>query len=134
MLHALIGDFVVNPYRKGYVFEWRLMHKLYEMGYAVMRAPRSGRIGLPVPDIVAAKNGKLVVIECKSREGAFTLPKDQIAQLQEWEKRAGATAYVAWKLARKQPVFLRLNDVIDNGGNIGKKFLAEKGIGIDDII
>lgn len=124
---------MIKGYRKGYVFELRLQHLLYEMGYAVIRAPRSGRIGLPTPDLVAARDGKMIVIECKSREGAFTVPKEQLKELEEWEKRAGAKAYIAWKIARKGPVFLRLNDVIENRGNVGKKFLLERGIGIDEI-
>jgi Holliday junction resolvase len=124
---------MVHSYRKGYLLEWKLQHKLFDMGYAVMRAPRSGRIGLPTPDLVAIKDGKIIVIECKSREDAFTVDAEQLKELQEWEKRAGATAYIAWKMSRREPLFLRLKDVLATNGNIGKKMLEEKGIGIDEI-
>ncbi len=120
-------------YRKGYVGELELVHMLFEKGYAVVRTPRSGRINLPSPDIVAAKDGKLIVIECKSRHGGFTVSKEQLDELVEWETRAKAYAYVAWKVAYKGWFFLRLADVIANNGNVGKKFLSEKSISIDQI-
>ncbi len=124
---------MVQSYAKGYRGERELLYILSGMGYMVIRAPRSGRIGLPSPDVIAAKNGALVVIECKSREGAFTVEQDQIAQLKEWQEKAMAKAYVAWKVSHQGWLFLRLADVEANKGNIGKKFAAEKGISIDEI-
>ncbi|MBI4895162.1 MAG: hypothetical protein HY831_01585 [Candidatus Aenigmarchaeota archaeon] len=118
-------------YRKGYIAELSLTHKLASMGYMAIRAPRSGRIGLPSPDIVAAKVGKLIVIECKSRAAAFTVEKEQLQELLDWQEKAGASAYIAWKIARKGWTFLHLKDVIDNKGNIGKKFAQEKGFSIE---
>ena len=50
---------MVKTYRKGYMAERELVHKLYGFGYAVMRAPRSGRINLPMPDIIAIKNPEI---------------------------------------------------------------------------
>lgn len=122
---------MVRSYRKGYAAELGLTHELARRGYMTIRAPRSGRIGLPSPDIVAAKDGKLIVIECKSRAGAFTVPAEQLNQLKEWEDKAQAQAYVAWKVPRKGWFFLTLQDVAGNSGRVGKKFLAEKAIGIE---
>ena len=122
---------MVRCYRKGYVAELSLTHTLSGMGWMVIRAPRSGRIGLPSPDIVAAKIGKLVVIECKSRQEAFTVPVEQLAELDEWVAKAGAEAFIGWKISRKGWTFLKLDDVKQNKGNIGKKFAAEKGICMD---
>jgi len=122
---------MVNSYSKGYRAEWSLTHELYKRGWAAIRAPRSGRIGLASPDIVAAKNGKIVVIECKSRKCAFSVPKEQLDELQEWINRAGAIAYIGWKISRKGWCFMNLSDVKENNGNIGKKFIKEKGFGID---
>jgi Holliday junction resolvase len=99
----------------------------------VVRTPRSGRISLASPDIIAAKNGKLIVIECKSREKGFQIPPEQLQELKQWEERAGAKAYIALKINRKGVFFLNLEDVMGNGGNIGKKFVEEKSFGIDMI-
>ncbi len=113
--------------------EWRLTHELAKLGYMAVRTPRSGRISLASPDIIAAKDGRLIVIECKSREEAFKIEKDGLDQLLAWEKKAGAKAYIAWKISRKDWKFLHLHDVVANNGNIGKKFAEEKSITIHEI-
>ncbi|MBI2583537.1 MAG: hypothetical protein HYW25_02620 [Candidatus Aenigmarchaeota archaeon] len=123
----------MHLYSKGYRSERELLHLLYKQGWAVIRAPRSGRVGIPTPDIVAAKAGRLVVIECKSRAEAFAVEKEQLLQLAEWEQRAGAKAYIGWKQSRKGWSFLRLNDVQKNNGNVGKAFAEEKGIKMESI-
>ena len=120
-------------YAKGYRAENELLHLLYGKGWAVIRAPRSGRVGIPTPDIVAAKDGRIVVIECKSRAEAFSVEKEQLEQVVEWEQRAGAKAYIGWKQSRKGWTFLRLNDVQKNNGNIGKAFAEQNGIAIESL-
>jgi Holliday junction resolvase len=122
-----------KSYAKGYRAEWSLTHALAERGFMAMRAPRSGRIGLASPDVIAAKKGRLLVIECKSREGAFTVEADQLDQLKQWEEKAGAMAYVGWKISREGWFFMRLADVAANNGNIGKKFATEKAITFDKL-
>jgi len=124
---------MVKKYFKGYIAEWQLTHKLSEMGFMVVRTPRSGRIGLASPDIIAAKDGKLIVIECKSRKSGFNVPLEQLNELRQWETKAKAKAYIGWKVARKGWFFFRLNDVIKNKGNVGKKFLEENAFGINDL-
>jgi len=122
---------MVFSYSKGYRAEYELVHTLSKKGYMTIRAPRSGRINLASPDVIAAKNSKLFVIECKSRAEAFTIPKDQLQQLKEWQVKAGAIPYIGWKIARKGWSFLKLEDVLANKGNIGKKFAEEKGMTIE---
>lgn len=119
---------MVHSYRKGYSAEREMVHTLSKIGYMVVRTPRSGRINLASPDIIAAKDGRLLVIECKSRKSAFTIPREQLAELEEWVTKAKAVAYIGCKLSRKGWKFLHLSDVIANKGNIGKKFIEEKGI------
>ncbi len=124
---------MVDSYAKGYRAEWQLTHKLSEMGYMVVRTPRSGRIGLASPDIIAAKGGRLIVIECKSRKAAFTISIEQLDELKQWREKAGAIAYIGWKMSRKGWKFLHLDKVYENKGNVGKKFAEEHGIEIDKI-
>ncbi|MFA4819483.1 MAG: hypothetical protein WC613_00825 [Candidatus Aenigmatarchaeota archaeon] len=124
---------MVRSYAKGYSAELELTHTLSKMGYMTIRAPRSGRINLASPDVIAAKHGKLLVIECKFRKSAFTVPLEQLAELDEWVEKAGAIAYIGCKIARKGWKFLRLEEVKANKGNIGKKFIEEKGISINEL-
>lgn len=124
---------MVHKYSKGYRGERELLHLLSKMGYMVIRAPRSGRINLASPDIIAARPGKLIVIECKSRNEAFAVEPDQLSELKQWQEKAGAIPYIAWKLPRQDWLFLHLEDVIKNNGNVGKKFAKDHGISIDKI-
>jgi len=124
---------MLKKYMKGYRAERHLVHKLSKMGWLAIRSPRSGRIGLPSPDIITAKNKELIAIECKSREQGFKIPMDQLNQLKEWEDKAGAKSFIAWKLSHKDWYFISLKDVIKNNGNIGKKFCEENGKSIESI-
>lgn len=125
---------MVKSYAKGYRAEYELVHKLAGRGFMVVRTPRSGRIGLASPDIIAAKGGRLLVIECKSRKNGFTIDAAQLQELQEWVEKAGAVAYVGCKIARRGWSFLRLEDVKKNNGNVGKKFVASAGLDLEQII
>jgi molecular chaperone DnaK len=73
----------MKTYRKGYLAENQLVHKLYELGWAVMRAPRSGKISIPSPDVVAAKKGRILVIEVKSRAAGFQIRREQMEEMKD---------------------------------------------------
>lgn len=122
-----------SKYMKGYVGERELLYKLYDKGYVVLRSPRSGRIGLPTPDIVAIKNSKVYALECKFRNIAFIVPKEQLEQLKEWVEKAGANAYIAWKIPRKGWKFIALDDAMKNNGRISKKLCNLVGKDFDEI-
>lgn len=124
---------MVKHYRKGYIAELSLTHQLAKMGYMVVRTPRSGRINLASPDIIAAKDGRLIVIECKSHAKGFKIANEQLQELKEWEEKALAKAYIGWKISRKGWSFLTLKDVLENRGNVGKKFIEGKGIPIENL-
>jgi Holliday junction resolvase len=122
---------MIKKYRKGYMGERELVHLLYNKGYMVVRTPRSGRMNLASPDIIAAKGNRLIVIECKSREDAFKIQDDQLKQLQEWQIKAEAEAYIAWKISRRGWYFMRLEDVMKNNGNVNKSLVEICSFGID---
>jgi len=124
---------MVHSYAKGYGAERELVHTLSKLGYMTIRAPRSGRINLPSPDVIAVKDGRVIVFEVKFRASAFTISKDQLEELTQWKNVGGAHTYIGCKIARKGWKFLHLHDVIANNGNIGKKFIAEKGFSIENI-
>ncbi len=120
-------------YAKGYRAELSLVHQLSDAGWMAIRTPKSGRLNLASPDVIAAKDGRLLVIECKSRKAGFKVEETQLLQLREWEEKAKATAYVGWKISHKGWRFLRLKDVIDNNGNIGKKIIEKVSIAFEEI-
>lgn len=123
----------MDRYRKGYVAELSLVHALSERGYMTIRAPRSGRINLASPDVIAVKDGKIIVIECKSRKCAFKVPQEQLDELSEWEKKGGAKAYVGWKISRQGWKFINLLNVIENNGNINFKLVTQRSISIEEL-
>lgn len=123
----------MHTYAKGSAAERELVHTLYSKGWSVMRAPRSGRIGIPSPDVVAAKAGRIIVIEAKARAACFKVEAEQLDQLKDWQSRAQAIPYIGWKIARKGWFFLKLEDVVANNGNIGKRFLDGRALNIDEL-
>ena len=122
---------MTRSYRKGYSAELELTHKLSKLGFMAIRAPRSGRINIASPDIVAVKDGRIFVIECKSHAKGFKIDGEQLQQLREWQDKGKAAAYIGWKMSRKGWSFLSLADVEKNNGNVGKKFIQEKGMKLE---
>ena len=119
---------MVHKYKKGYRGENELVHMLSQKGFMTIRAPRSGRINLPSPDVIAVKSGKVYAIECKSRKDGFKISPGQIEELKQWEEKGGSETYIAWKIAYKGWFFIPLKKVVENNGNVGKKFCSENGI------
>ena len=90
-------------YRKGKEAEYEIVRFLASMGYAVMRAPASGRRGKRIhyPDVIAVREGRTLVFEVKyrSKEGTVYLFPEQVQALREYARRSGGEAYVAVKVA-----------------------------------
>ncbi|MEM4474859.1 MAG: Holliday junction resolvase Hjc, partial [Fervidicoccaceae archaeon] len=70
-----------------------MARKLWSMGFACVRGPASGAKAKHVlqPDIVAIRNGRVLVIEVKTRRKSSTIyvEKEQIEKLEEWRRRIG---------------------------------------------
>ena len=54
---------------KGTNAERELIHKLWAQGYAAIRSAGSGSMKYPSPDILTAKEGRILAIECKVTKG-----------------------------------------------------------------
>lgn len=90
-----------NPKAKGTRAENELADMLWERGFAVVRGPASGG-GTKrrfQPDLVAVKDGKVLVIEVKSRSGSGPLyiEAEQVVGLAEFARRAGGLALIAFR-------------------------------------
>jgi len=100
-------------------FERELAGKLYQMGWAVMRAPASGAAAKRYlyPDLVALKKGRAVAIEVKTTKDKkyIYLERRQYEILKEWEERGGADAWVAVKVLYSGWSFYPLSSLKEAG-------------------
>ena len=87
--------------RLGFQRERELVRQFWKRGFACMRAPASGAKTkrTPYPDIVAIKNGRIFIIEVKTREKRSTvyIPNGQMLKLLEFSRRSGGLALIALK-------------------------------------
>ncbi|MCY0858984.1 MAG: Holliday junction resolvase Hjc [Sulfolobaceae archaeon] len=101
--------------RRGASVERRLVSRLRERGFAVIRAPASGsKRKDSIPDIVAMKSGVILAIEVKSRNGGkkIYIRKEQLDGIKDFSKRAGAEPFIAVKLGENREVlFVNLSEV-----------------------
>ncbi len=124
------GENFINPDRRrrrarGFEKERDLVRKLWKLGFACMRAPASGaKVRRAIqPDIVAVRNGFILIMEVKSRRECSTVYVDgkQIEKIKEWEKRAGPNAIAMVAIYAGREIgwrFLTLDKAeVTEGGN-----------------
>ncbi|WP_338600604.1 Holliday junction resolvase Hjc [Sulfolobus tengchongensis] len=86
--------------RKGTSVEREVVSKLREKGFAVLRAPASGsKRKDSVPDIVALKNGVIILIEMKSRKDGnkIYVKREQAEGIIEFAKKSGGLLFLGIK-------------------------------------
>lgn len=88
--------------RRGFAHERDLVLKLWQKGFAVIRAPASGARTrrFAVPDIVAIKNSIVLAFEVKTakKKKPIYIPKHQVNKLLEFIKRSGGYGFIAVKI------------------------------------
>lgn len=86
---------------KGSNAERELCTELWDRNYATLRAPGSGSIQRPSPDVVALRGinpTDVIAIELKAAsDGTATFTDAEIMQLEEWADRCNAIALVGIK-------------------------------------
>ena len=116
-----------------------LVHRFWEAGFAVLRAPASGGgTMLPRPDLIAGsvKRNKFFVLEIKTvGKNILYINEDQIKALIEFADRIGFEPYVGvkFKKKRKDFFFLRVPDQLSkvrNGNNYKITFVDASSDGI----
>ncbi|HDN83545.1 MAG TPA: Holliday junction resolvase [Candidatus Altiarchaeales archaeon] len=95
----------MKSYTKGAKFERELVWEFWNSGWVAIRAAGSGKISLPVPDIIALKNGKIISIECKSTKNSKLNVKKAVKKLKLFLGIAGGKAYISVKFPREKPRF-----------------------------
>ncbi len=120
-----------RSYAKGYRAELELVHELAKRGFVAIRSPRSGRISLPAPDVIAAKRGRLFAFECKFKDRSFVVDKCELDQLRSWKRIGGAHCFVAWKRKRRGWYFIPLDVVLKEKGRVNIRLAEKYGRDID---
>ncbi|MCI4396316.1 MAG: Holliday junction resolvase [Thermoprotei archaeon] len=137
-----MSDYHRKNRRRGFQKERDLVRKLWDMGFATIRAPASGAKAKKTyqPDIIAAKNNRILVIEVKTRSSSDVVYIDQyqVEKVLEWVKRAGsnATGMIAVYFDRRQGWrFVPIESAVklDSGGVKITKEDADKGLPLDKL-
>jgi Holliday junction resolvase len=97
-------------YVKGANFERDLVRRFWDNGFAAFRAAGSGSAPFPIPDIIAAKDERLIILECKTTAKEwFRLDKQDIEKLRLFRERACCEAYIAVKFDNVKHRFFPLD-------------------------
>jgi Holliday junction resolvase len=97
-------------YTKGANFERKLVNEFWDNGFTAIRAAGSGSAPQPVPDVIALKDTRVIILECKTTgKEAFRLDKEDVEKLKTFRGRADCEAYIAVKFDREKAKFFPLD-------------------------
>ncbi len=125
--------------KKGSTEERDLVNRLWDAGFAAMRAPASGgATKRPLPDVLAGNGDIYLAIEVKStKQEHIYIDNEKIANLIKFSEIFGATPYVGAKFIRKPWRFIKLEDLhITRSENyrVNIDLAFSKGLEFDEII
>jgi Holliday junction resolvase len=93
--------------QKGSRAERELFHRLWDEGFAVVRAAGSGSTSKPAPDLLASNGKRTFAIECKSLKGNKKyFSAEELEQLHIFSQTFGAEAWLAIRFDTKGWYFL----------------------------
>lgn len=118
----------MHNYRKGFRAEHELMKLLESLGFAVLRAPKSGRDTI---DVIACKRGAIFAFECKSWASTVRISERQMKSLMDFSEKAGAIPIVAIKESQEGWRFLKAEEVTANNGVASKELIENAAFGIE---
>jgi len=79
------------------IAERQLVNRLWNFQYFAMRAPGSGSVDRPSPDVYAVRDKPYLIEVKKSQDGTAYFEKGEIAELMECARRAQGVAHVVVK-------------------------------------
>lgn len=124
--------------RKGIKAERELLHMFWSKGYVAMRAPSSGAIKYPCPDLLVGNTLRKLAIECKSTKAKKQyISNEQISDLKEFSRIFGAEPWIGIRFDRLEWYFLTLEDIKEtNGSNfvVSLELAKQKGLLFEELI
>ena len=122
---------------KGTNAERDLIHQFWENGFAAIRSAGSGSMRYPSPDILAAKEGKIIALEVKiTKNNSKYFEREEILALRGFSRLFKAEPFIAIKFKKEKWWFLKLDNLIEKE----KSFMANldlaknKGISFESLI
>ncbi|MQL55158.1 Holliday junction resolvase Hjc [Acidianus ambivalens] len=124
--------------RKGTSVEHYILSSLRDKGFAVVRAPASGsKRKDPIPDIIAMKNGVILLIEVKSRKekNKVYVPRSQAEGIINFAKKSGGELFLAVKFPKflKFIPFSKLR-ITESGNYVADEEVIEEGLSLEDLV
>ena len=124
--------------KKGSNEERDLVHKLWDKGFAAMRAPASGgATKKPLPDVLAGNNGIYLAIEVKTTtKDRIYINSSKIDALYEFSDIFGANPYLGIKFKHTKWLFLdpkKIERTRSNNYRIEKDLAIQNGLDLDEI-
>jgi holliday junction resolvase Hjr len=99
---------------KGSNAERELIHMFWSKGFAAIRSAGSGSMKYPSPDLLVAKNNKILAIECKiTKNTSKYFEKREIEELAHFSKIFNSISYIAIKFKANEWFFLEINQLIE---------------------
>ncbi len=105
----------MSHYQKGANFERELIREFWANGWSAVRAAGSGTVGEPVPDVVAIKDSRVILLECKATRKEKLSLKEAILGLRIFAEISGVEAYIAMKFLKQKPRFYNIRDFVKKG-------------------
>jgi len=98
------------PYGKGSKAERELLKKFWENGVAAIRVAGSGKSTTPACDLIAGKNKKVIVLECKAtKKDSIYLDEEELHRLDKLARTIGCSAFIACRFSRDEWFFVALS-------------------------
>lgn len=123
--------------QKGSNYERELIHAFWSAGWAASRVAGSGSMHYPSPDIIASRQGKHYVIECKSTKQKYKyLKKEEIAHLTTYAEKAGGEPLIALRFTKTPWLFVHPTQLEEKETSYGITMARARAIGktIEEII
>jgi len=115
-----------------------VVSRLREKGFAVVRAPASGsKRKDPIPDVIAMKDGVILLIEVKSKqtEGTIYVRKEQALGIMEFARKSGGELFLCVRFPNEIRFveFSKLRKT--EGGNYAIDVeVAKSGLTLNDLV
>ncbi|MEK6904181.1 MAG: Holliday junction resolvase Hjc [Nanoarchaeota archaeon] len=122
---------------KGTRAERELFHMFWDNDWYCLRTAGSGSTAMPAPDLIAGKDGRLFVLECKSGSGDYRyLTKKEVKELIDFAVAFKAEPWIGARFDREGWFFVKARELESSGNNfvVNLKAAKEKGLKFADLV